>query len=402
MAVTASVQFVDAAGVPVAPTTGADDREAPLNLTLPAGAGATVYTLGLGEMPAGFRGAAVVGMLGGGTLVGVSNNVNYEVAGDGSAVYNLVRTDFTRFQAGLSVDATSATPTARGTYTLHVTALNAFGPIAGFPLECKVSAGPNAGAPAIRTTTDQNGRASCAITDAKAAANNDTDTITVTADVDGDGTGETTTVTVTWQPSGVARLTVSPTSSSLAYTFWFNMTVTAIDAYGGPVSGVPVKCQITAGPNTGQSVNATTGANGSTTCSVKNYDNATYDNYVDTVTVTGDVDGDGTDETATATVTWLPGQSSINLSGQPSKYSNSVSVAFIVRDGYYQLIPDLPVTCEVIQGTNAGKTVTTTTSMNGLAYCSFSSMIPSGTDVIVAKATIRGQERQSSWIYVYW
>jgi len=510
MAVTASVQFVDAAGVPVAPTTGADDGEAPLNLTLPAGAGATVYTLSLGEMPGGFRGAAVVGVLGGGTLVGVSNNVNYEVAGDGSAVYNLLRTDFTRFQAGLSVDATSATPTARGTYTLHVTALNAFGPIAGFPLECKVSAGPNAGAPAIQTTTDQNGRASCAITDtaasgsnhedtvtvwadfngngvrdltettavtliwqpsgptiltatpstttptarqsvtltitavdgyggpangvavtcavtsgpnsgqstgatigadgqttcaitdAKAAANNDTDTITVTADVDGDGTGETTSVTVTWQPSGVARLPVSPTSSSLAYTFWFNMTVTAVDAYGGPVSGVPVKCQITAGPNTGQWVNATTGANGSTTCSVKNYDNATYDNYVDTVTVTGDVDGDGTDETATATVTWLPGQSSINLSGQPSKYSNSVSVAFIVRDGYYQLIPDLPVTCEVIQGTNAGKTVTTTTSINGLAYCSFSGMTPSGTDVIVAKATIRGQERQSSWIYVYW
>src|SRR5690606_7137960 len=149
-AVTAAVQFVDAAGVPVAPTVGSDDREAPLILDLPAGAEATVYTLSLSEMPTGFQGAAVVGVVGAGALVGVSNSVNYDVPGDGSAVYNLARTDFTRFQARLSVDATSATPPARSTYALNVTTVDAFGPIAGVAVECEVSAGPNAGSPAIK------------------------------------------------------------------------------------------------------------------------------------------------------------------------------------------------------------------------------------------------------------
>jgi len=97
-AVTAAVQFVDSAGVPVAPTVGADDSEAPLSLQIPAGAGATLYTLDLSEMPVGFQGAAVVGVVGDGELVGVSNNVNYEVAGDGSAVFNLAPTSFVEIQ----------------------------------------------------------------------------------------------------------------------------------------------------------------------------------------------------------------------------------------------------------------------------------------------------------------
>jgi len=91
--VNAYIQFVDSAGVPVAPTVGADDSEAPIVLPLSAGAGATVYTLNYSEMPAGFQGAAIVGVVGDdGELVGVSNNVNYAVDGDGSAVYNLANT----------------------------------------------------------------------------------------------------------------------------------------------------------------------------------------------------------------------------------------------------------------------------------------------------------------------
>jgi len=92
--VDAYIQFVDQSGVPVAPTVGADDSEAPIVLPLSAGAGATVYTLNYSEMPAGFQGAAIVGVVGDdGELVGVSNNVNYAVDGDGSAVYNLANTD---------------------------------------------------------------------------------------------------------------------------------------------------------------------------------------------------------------------------------------------------------------------------------------------------------------------
>ena len=89
-AVEAYLQFVDPAGVPVAPTVGPDDSEDPIKLPLGPHAGATVYTLTYSEMSPGFQGAVVVGIVGDGALVGVSNNVNYDVAFDGSAVFNLV------------------------------------------------------------------------------------------------------------------------------------------------------------------------------------------------------------------------------------------------------------------------------------------------------------------------
>src|SRR5690606_10610847 len=82
--------FVDSAGVPVAPTVGANDSEDPIVFPMAPHAGATIYTLNYSEMPAGFQGAAIIGIGDSGNLVGVSNNVNYDVAGDGSAVYNLV------------------------------------------------------------------------------------------------------------------------------------------------------------------------------------------------------------------------------------------------------------------------------------------------------------------------
>ena len=91
--VVAWVQFVDSAGVPVAPTVTGTDAEAPFNLPLGPHAGATLYTLGYSEMLDGFIGSAVIGVVGNGALVGVSNNVNYAVAGDGSAAFNLIRTD---------------------------------------------------------------------------------------------------------------------------------------------------------------------------------------------------------------------------------------------------------------------------------------------------------------------
>lgn len=98
--VTAWVQFLDSSGLPVAPTTGANERELPFKLSMPALGSAIVYTGNYSELPAPFVGSAVVGAVYPtvesanearvtGPLVAVSNNVNYAVNGDGSAVYNL-------------------------------------------------------------------------------------------------------------------------------------------------------------------------------------------------------------------------------------------------------------------------------------------------------------------------
>src|SRR5690606_21650847 len=109
-AVVAAVQFLDSAGVPVAPTVDATDAEAPTTMPVPAGAAVTVYTLSQSEMTAGFLGSAVVGVVGDGALVGVSNNVNYEVIGDGSAVFSLVPTPFFNIGFGFTVDSEPENP----------------------------------------------------------------------------------------------------------------------------------------------------------------------------------------------------------------------------------------------------------------------------------------------------
>jgi hypothetical protein len=98
--VDAWVLFEDSSGLPVAPTTGANERELPFKLSLPALGSAIVYTANYSEMPSGFVGSAVVGSMYPtaesmrasavtGPLVAVSNNVNYAVQNDGSAVYSL-------------------------------------------------------------------------------------------------------------------------------------------------------------------------------------------------------------------------------------------------------------------------------------------------------------------------
>jgi hypothetical protein len=98
--VTAWVQFEDIAGLPVAPTTGANEAEEPIQVPIGALSSHTIYTMNYAEMPNNFQGSAVVGVVyptvedalskfGVGPLVGVSNNVNYDVAGDGSSVFNM-------------------------------------------------------------------------------------------------------------------------------------------------------------------------------------------------------------------------------------------------------------------------------------------------------------------------
>ena len=111
------VQFQDSSGVPVAPTVMADDAEHPIMTKFGPLTSKTVYTMDFSEMPAGFRGSAVIGVvatsfingiLGKGSLVGVSNNVDYGEAHDGSAAFNMAVAAFHAIPYGEDVDITGS------------------------------------------------------------------------------------------------------------------------------------------------------------------------------------------------------------------------------------------------------------------------------------------------------
>ena len=68
--------------------------DSPEIITLDGYDGHTAYTLDEDNMPAGFNGSAIIQVLGGeGGVSAVSNNVNYSVEHDGSASFNLIRTE---------------------------------------------------------------------------------------------------------------------------------------------------------------------------------------------------------------------------------------------------------------------------------------------------------------------
>jgi hypothetical protein len=92
--VTAHVWFFDSTGLLVAPT-----LTSPMSVTLSPHQNYTLYAHNLHELPTNFQGSAIIQVSGAGLLAGVSNNVNYDVQGDGSVAYNLVRVP------GLQVDA---------------------------------------------------------------------------------------------------------------------------------------------------------------------------------------------------------------------------------------------------------------------------------------------------------
>lgn len=82
-----SIEFYSSTGSPTAPT-----LTAPIIASIPAHGGYIAYAPSYGEMPGGFQGSVVVTQLDGlGPIVGVSNNVNYDVQFDGSAAYNMPR-----------------------------------------------------------------------------------------------------------------------------------------------------------------------------------------------------------------------------------------------------------------------------------------------------------------------
>mgnify|MGYP001347355106 CR=1 FL=1 len=74
----------DASGALVAPT-----LTAPVATTIPAHGGFIFYAPDYAEMPGGFQGSVLVYVASESQVVGVSNNVNYDVQYDGSAAYNM-------------------------------------------------------------------------------------------------------------------------------------------------------------------------------------------------------------------------------------------------------------------------------------------------------------------------
>jgi hypothetical protein len=87
--VTYELFFFDSSGVAVSPT-----HLGPVQTTLMPREISTVYTMDISMMPQNQRASAVlVPVEGGGSIVGVSNNVNYTVAGDGSVAFNMVNRD---------------------------------------------------------------------------------------------------------------------------------------------------------------------------------------------------------------------------------------------------------------------------------------------------------------------
>ena len=98
----AMVQILDSSGIGAPGYVNANDAELPSPMLLSPFQSTNVYAPFLSQLPSGSY-SAVVGvvsksivhaLLGKGSLVGVSNNVNYNVAGDGAAVFNMTPTIF--------------------------------------------------------------------------------------------------------------------------------------------------------------------------------------------------------------------------------------------------------------------------------------------------------------------
>ncbi len=81
-----AIEFFNQSGNSSQPTSNA-----PMMMTLQPYQNATLYTMSFSGMSQNFSGSAVVTPVsGGGSIVGVSNNVNYDVQGDGAVAFNMV------------------------------------------------------------------------------------------------------------------------------------------------------------------------------------------------------------------------------------------------------------------------------------------------------------------------
>lgn len=190
----AYVQFLRASGAPEAPTaSGSAEAPATLSVLIPAGGHAIVYPYDAAwsGVPRSFTGTALVGVddeggSSGGFLVGISNNVNYAVSGDGSAVYALTSSVHGPLAlSGVTLELTPASDSNAVDAAHTVTAeLRAGGTaLRGRNILFRVTRG-NSVVETGTATTGTNGKATFTYTNAETG----TDTITACWDVDGSGT----------------------------------------------------------------------------------------------------------------------------------------------------------------------------------------------------------------------
>ncbi|MCM8750678.1 Ig-like domain-containing protein, partial [Thermomicrobiaceae bacterium CFH 74404] len=314
--------FYDQTGALVAPTlTG------PVSTTIGPLSAATLYTPFFAEMPVGFQGSFLATVVSSGAdapVAAVSNNVNYDVVGDGTAAYNAflagaLELEPTRFEAEPEF-ATNPVTDADGdpvSHTVTVTVFDQFGdPLPGVGVCVDVVSGPNAGAGDCGST-DANGQSAFTYWPNGTLG---TDAIRVWVDLDADGVvddGETDTLIKEWVLGEARVLDVEQTCESgstetgdCTNTLATQHTITATltDGAGNPVEGVQVLADITAGPNAGEAVVCTeTGVDGVATCTYT--DANASDGDTDTILVWADLDGlgdpDAEEPQAEVTKTWV-------------------------------------------------------------------------------------------------
>ncbi|WP_038038163.1 DUF4815 domain-containing protein [Thermorudis peleae] len=191
-AATIEVTFYDQSGAKVAPT-----LSSPVITTIPAFGGLTIYApTDLSTLPLGFQGSAVIKIDSGGPVSGVSNDVNYAVQGDGSAVFNLA------VVPGLFTPPPAPTPTATSTGTVTATPT---GTVTATPT------GTPTGTPTATATPTGTVTATPTGTPTGTPTATATPTGTVTATPTGTPTGTpTATATPTGTPTGTPTATATP------------------------------------------------------------------------------------------------------------------------------------------------------------------------------------------------
>jgi hypothetical protein len=229
-AATIEVTFYDQSGATVAPT-----LSSPVVTTIPAFGGLTIYApTDLSTLPLGFQGSVVIKIDSGGPVSGVSNDVNYAVQGDGSAVFNLA------VVPGLFTPPPAPTPTPSPTtpppvlactqatavntptdgsfvdetHSVTCTLTQGGQPLNGYPVTLTVTSGPNADATVTGVTQAPNGTVTLQYTYANQGNESGIDTIHICATVGDQSVCQDPDLTKDWQPT--VTLTLTKTQVSVA------------------------------------------------------------------------------------------------------------------------------------------------------------------------------------------
>ena len=415
---TVAYAFYDQTGALVAPTlTG------PVVTTIGALSAATLYTPFFAEMPAGFQGAFQAKVRSGiGPVAAVSNNVNYDVVGDGTAAYNAA---IHWGRVLLELDPASALNVLPDDteHTVTATLLDADTdlPLAGVTIYFTVEDAEDDAIAEGVGVTDADGEVSFSYT----FTTDFTEalifhSISAWADLDGDGTldpGEPVTrVTKTWAfeepvPSGFeaepqyAENPVEIDEELISHT----VTVTVFDQYDNPIEDVLVCVDVTSGPNEGA---ANEEEYEDPNCGLSNEDGEFVFTYTsngtlgrDTIRVWVDLDDDGVvddGETDVLIKDWVLGLSRI-LACDPEDATNDVgeehTVTCTLTDGVGNPVEGVQVWAHV-DGANSVVPPDAidcgVTDEDGIAECTYTGENP-GDDAITIWADLDEDGLPDEW-----